>query len=262
MPNQIVGFPEFQDRVVHEFPMFFSSLPALQNALNGLTSSAYESLPAEQHLILNLGILAGVSFMEAVLLGVNGFGPGAMKAVRSLLEAAVTAEYIRLYPEEYEDFQEFVHIERFKEVEFLREYLPLTYKTLKDEGSVDLLAAERDRVAPRFGKRTVWHKHDLAERARRTGYLESYRLISSTASSFVHVTHYGLLKRYESDDGLRMGVPPSMSWLMQAFVSGHALTLGTIHTLIRTLKPDQDDLFAPLENDYRHAWPPMESVSS
>ena len=100
-----VGFPEFQNRVAGEFPRFFAALPALQGALNELTFGTYESISARDHLILNLGILAGISMMEAVLLGVNGFGPGAMKAVRSLLEVAVTAEYIRIHPEAYDDFQ-------------------------------------------------------------------------------------------------------------------------------------------------------------
>jgi hypothetical protein len=262
MSNQIVGFPEVQDRVVHEFPLFFSSLPALQSALNTLTTAAYDSLSAEQHLILNLGILAGIDLMETVLLGVNGFGPGAMKAVRSLLEAAVTAEYLRLHPTEYNDFQEFVHIERFKEVEFMREYSPDLYKQLQEEGVVAELTTHRDRVATRFGKRPAWCRRDLAERAKQTGYLESYRVLTPTASSFVHVTHYGLMKRFEKDDNYRVGVPPSMSWLMQAFVSGHTLTLGIVHTLIRTLDPSQEALFTALERDYRQAWPPIESVSS
>jgi hypothetical protein len=76
-----VGFPEFHDKVVGEFPLFFKALPALQAALNELTGAAHDAITPENHLILNLGILAGTSMMEAVLMGINGFGPGAMKAV-------------------------------------------------------------------------------------------------------------------------------------------------------------------------------------
>jgi len=98
-----VGFPEFQDQVVGEFPSFFATLPKLQAALNELTNEGHASISAQDHLILNLGILAGISMEETVLLGTNGFGPGAMKAVRSLMEASITAEYIRLNPEAPED---------------------------------------------------------------------------------------------------------------------------------------------------------------
>ena len=50
--------------------------------------------------------------MELVLLAVNGFGPGAMKATRSMLEASVTAEFLQLHPEHYEDFLDFHHLEK------------------------------------------------------------------------------------------------------------------------------------------------------
>jgi len=259
--RQTVGFPDFQDQVVAEFRPFFSSLRTLQDALNSLTGAAYPELRSEQHLILNLGILAGTAMQEVVLLGVNGFGPGAMKAARSLLEAAVTAEYIRLFPEVYEDFREFVHVEKFKEVEFLREYLFATYSKLSEEGVVQQVNDEMGRVAARFGKRMTWHKDNLAERAKKTGYIESYRVVSPIASSFVHTTPYGLMKRFEAGDELRMGVA-SMSWLMQAFVSGHSLMLGTIHTLILSLAPEMEELFLALEGDYQQAWPPIEDIPS
>jgi hypothetical protein len=54
----------------------------------------------------------------------------------------------------------------------------------------------------------------------------------------------------------------SHSWLMQAFVSGHNLMLGIVHTLIRALNPEREELFIALEGDYRKAWPPIENVSS
>ena len=71
--------------------------------------------------------------MEITLLAVNGFGPGAHKAARSLLEASVTAEYLRLHPEHYEDFTEWHHVEKAKDLEFVREYLPETYAELEPE---------------------------------------------------------------------------------------------------------------------------------
>lgn len=253
------GFTDFQNSVTQKFPLFFAALPALQTALNDLTSEGHVAISSENHLIVNLGILAGVSMMETILLGVNGYGPGAMKAVRSLMEASITAEYIRLNPAAYEDFFESQHIECFKELEFLKEYLPQAYARLEEKFVVDV-TAEMDRVRDRFGKRQTWCKHDLAERARQTGYLESYRLVSPTASSFVHVTHYGLIKRLDPDDPSRIALPPSMDWIMQAFVSGHALTLGMVHTLITTFHPERQELYATLEHDYKKAWPPLEQV--
>ena len=147
----IVGFPEFHDSVVQQYPVFFETIPALQKALNDLAGEGYEDITSEHHLILNLGILAGVTMMELILLAVNGFGPGALKTARSLLEASVTAEYLRLHPEHYEDFIEFHHIERFREVAFLKEYLPDAYGALEPE-FVQHLEAEMHRVRDRFGQ--------------------------------------------------------------------------------------------------------------
>jgi hypothetical protein len=126
----IVGFPEFHDSVVQRYPVFFETIPALQKALNDLTGEGDKDISSEHHLILNLGILAGVTMMEVILLAVNDFGPGALKAARSLLEASVTAEYLRLHPEHYEDFVEFNHIEKFREVAFLKKYLPNAFGAL------------------------------------------------------------------------------------------------------------------------------------
>jgi hypothetical protein len=92
------------------------------------------------------------------------------------------------------------------------------------------------------------------------GYLHAYRLVNPTASSFLHVTHLGLLKRFESSDDPRIGLPLSMSWVMQALVSGNALTLGTVHTLIQCFHPEREWLYESSERDYGKAWPPIEVI--
>jgi hypothetical protein len=249
-----VGFPEFHQMVFQTFPHFFAALPALQTALNNFINEGHDAIAAHEHLILNLGILAGTTLMEVVLLGTNGFGPGSIKAARSLLEAAITAEYLRLHPEAYEDFWNYVHIEKYKDGEFLREYLPESYARLDPELRQSLIT-NRERVAPRFEKWRSWCKHDLAERARQTGYLESYRTLHALASSFIHVTNYGLQRRFEGDDVHRIAGPPSLQWVAQAFVSSHVLTIGMVHTLIHTFHPEHEEVVASLERDCREAWP-------
>lgn len=251
-----VGFPEFHETVVQSHPLFFETIPALQKVLNELTlGEAHGSIPAEHHLILNLGILAGVSMMEIVLLAVNGFGPGAMKATRSLLEAAITAEYLRLHPGHYEDFTEFYHVEKFKEIAFLKEYLPDAYASLEPE-LVQSIEAEMNRVRDHFGNRHSWCKHNLAEQAKQSDYLHSYRLVQPIGSGFVHVGPYGMQRRFDKEDQFRIDVPPSLNWVEQSLVSGHVLGLGMVRTLIRCFHPEMEaTVFVELENDYRKAWP-------
>jgi hypothetical protein len=178
-----------------------------------------------------------------------------LKAARALLETSVTAEYIRVNPEAYEDFHEFIHVEKYNEAEFLRVFLPESYQRL-DANFLQSLTVERERVRKRFGKQTTWCKHDLAERSKQTGYLEAYRTLNPVASSFVHVTHYGMQRRFEGDDVHRIGYPPSLEWVAQAFVSSHELTVGMVHTLLRVFHPEREDLAASLIGDCRTAWPP------
>ena len=59
-------------------------------------------------------MLAGLSLTEVVSL-VNGLGHGAMRIVRSLLETAINMEYFRLRPDEFQNYKEWYHVERFKE---------------------------------------------------------------------------------------------------------------------------------------------------
>ena len=171
-----------------------------------------------------------------------------------MMEASATAEYIRLHPEHYEDFVEWYFVEKSKELEFLKMYLPLAYASLDDE-LVQATQEEFERVSPRFGRRSTWCKHNLAVRAEQTGYSESYKVLNPIASGFVHVTPYGMQRRFSGEDRLRIDVPPSISWVEQSLVSGHALTLGMVHTLIRCFHPEQEGTtFRMLENDYSRTW--------
>jgi len=63
------------------------------------------NLPRNQRAILNLSMVAGITFVEMVTLAVNGLGRGAMRTLRSLLEISINTEYLRLRPDEFEDYK-------------------------------------------------------------------------------------------------------------------------------------------------------------
>jgi hypothetical protein len=50
-------------------------------------------------------MVAGITFAEMVTLAVNGLGRGAMRTLRSLLEISINTEYLRLRPDEFEDYK-------------------------------------------------------------------------------------------------------------------------------------------------------------
>ncbi len=99
-PAPVFGVPEFAKTMTAEFPKLFEVLPRAQAALNDLTGRACEKPETVQRVILNLGLLSGVSMIELVTLAGNGLGQGAMKICRTLMEAAVNAEYLRQNPTE------------------------------------------------------------------------------------------------------------------------------------------------------------------
>jgi len=99
--NQSVefGHPEFWGQAYASFPKFFEVIPRAGDALNGLTMHRrYENVNPWEKVIFNLGLLTGFSVMELITLVGNGFGPGAMKIARTILESSINAEYLRLFP--------------------------------------------------------------------------------------------------------------------------------------------------------------------
>src|SRR4029077_2758628 len=116
--------PEFAKDIQAEFPRMFEVLPRVTAALNDLTGRACENPQPIQKVILNLGMLAGVSMLELVTLAGNGLGQGAMKIARTLMETVINAEYLRQRPTELDSYLEWTWVEKKKELNYLRANLP------------------------------------------------------------------------------------------------------------------------------------------
>jgi hypothetical protein len=122
--RRIVGFPDFIPTVHAEYPRFFEVGQRVLTAMHSVADRDYPRPEPHQRAILNLSMLAGVSLVEVVTLAANGLGHGAMRTLRSLLETAINIEYFRLHPESFQDYKEWYHVERFKELDFLRQHAP------------------------------------------------------------------------------------------------------------------------------------------
>jgi hypothetical protein len=64
----IFGKPEFAKDVQTEFPKVFEVLPRVTASLNDLTTRACAEAEPYQRMIVNLGLLTGVSMFELVTL--------------------------------------------------------------------------------------------------------------------------------------------------------------------------------------------------
>lgn len=185
--RRVFGFPDFIPTVEAEYPRFFEVSPRVLTAMHSVADREYAAPEPHQRGILNLAMLAGVSLVEVVVLTVNGLGHGAMRIVRSLLETAINIEYFRLHPKAFEDYKEWFHVERFREIEFLRQHVPEIYAQVDAEAVRDT-TRQMAGVRPRFlmrdrngksrGLRSGWSSLNLDARAVAAGFTEAYGTIN------------------------------------------------------------------------------------
>ena len=255
----VVGFPEFWSVVEAEYPRFFEVGPKTLSAMHSIADRAYPDPEPHQKAILNLSMLAGISLTEVVTLTANGLGHGAMRIVRSLLETSINAEYLRLRPGEFEDYKEWYHVERFKEMEYLRQHANAAFQQLGQEAVRDI-EENYARVRPRFQRtdgtiRRFWCSLDLAARSVVTGHEEAYRLINPLASSFVHETMYGLMRHFDAaKDVHRVEVPPTLDWATQALSGSHHCMVRVARTLSETFNVAPNPPVEELEKEWQYAW--------
>jgi hypothetical protein len=263
-PNSAVfGNPEFWTTSYQSFRKFFEVSPRLNDALGSITHRAYENVEPLQKLILNLGILTGVSFVELITLVGNGCGPGAMKIARSILESTINAEYLRRFPEEYDNFLRWRWVEQHNWLNYMREFAPDLLERVSPT-TITQSEEEFERVRPQFEYKTArgetrlrahWCSLDLGSRAAKTDFLEPYRTLNPFASQILHGTASGLAALFDpEEDTHRIGVPPSLNWCGESLVGGHLCVLKIVETLASALDVAPCYPVEKLTEDYHYAW--------
>lgn len=266
--RRIFGFPDFWTVVEATYPRFFEVAPKTLTAMHSITGRAYPAPEPYQRAILNLSMVAGITFVEIITLAVNGLGHGAMRTLRSLLEISINTEYLRLKPDEFEDYKEWYWVERFKEQDYLRQHAHQIFQQL-GPGVVKEVEENMARVRPRFERtkwdgtkelRASWCSRNLADRSVATGHTEAYRLINPMASSFVHETMYGLARHFDAaKDAHRVGVPPTMDWSPEALSGAHHCMVHVVKSLAKAFDTAPTPAIEELERDWSYAWSKPES---
>lgn len=259
----VFGHPEFWETAHDAFPKFFKVVFRVNDALNSLTTRAYEDVEPYQKVILNLGMLIGVSMIELITLVGNGLGHGAMKIARSLLEYAINAEYLRRFPAECGDYMEWNRVEQYKLLTYMRENAPHLLNQLSAE-KVAEIEREFERIRSKFEYATAkgekrlrgsWCLLDLGSRAAKTDFHEPYRIIYPLSSRLVHGTFGGLAMHFDpEEDESRIGVPPSLKYCGEALVGGHLCAVKVIETLARTFGVDPCIPIQKLVDDFHYVW--------
>jgi len=265
-PLPIFGNPEFAKEVQAEFPKLFEVLPRLSAALNDLTSRACEKPEPHQRVILNLGLLAGVSMLELVTLAGNGLGQGALKITRTLMETVVNAEYLRQTPTELDAYLKWSWVEKKKDLNYVRENLPHLLPVIT-QVVVDTIERQFLAVRVLFEKqngdiRSSWCSLNFAERSTKVGAADLYRLVNPLSSAFIHGTSGGLARHFDTTGDVdRIAVPPSLEYCSLALLAGHQLICFMIETLAKTFNWEPVHSIASLMDDLHYAWPAPEPDS-
>jgi len=261
-PVPVFGHPAFSAQVVAEFSKFFEVAPRLTGSLNDLTGRQFQNPEAHHRVVLNLGLLTGVSAVELVTLAANGMGLGAMKILRTIMESAINAEYIRRNPTECDFYLEWFWVEQNKLLTYVQLHAQHLLPQLTPQ-EITRVQTEFQRVRPLFLKasgtdlRSSWCSLDLGARAAVTDFAEAFRIINPVSSQLIHGTMLGMSQHFDiNKDAHRISVPPTMDYVAQALIGCHMCVLKMTETLATTFQFTPIHSIADLFTDYQYAWTP------
>lgn len=255
----VFGNPDFWQKVHVAFPKFFEVCPRVTAALNDLTSREHASPEPYQRVILNLGILTGISVWELVTLVANGFDLGAMKIARTVMETAINAEYLRQFPAECDLYLKWHWVEQKKLLNYVRENAQELLPELTQD-KIERVEKEFAAIRPDFENqnrdlRGSWCKLDLGARAAKTGYAGLYKVVNPISSELIHGTFGGLARHFDRGvDEHRIDIPPSMEYCPQALLAGHTCIVKMVETLANTFNWVPCIPIEKLVEDFYYTW--------
>lgn len=257
------GFERFWRTAYDAFPRFWEVMPRVVDSLDSLIARGYANVDPIHKVIINLGILTAGSLAETVLLVGNGFGHGAMKITRAMLESAINAEFLRRFPSELDNYLDWSHVENHKLLEYIRSdaphLLPKFPQAYSDETERDFQAVRgRFEFVTAKGKRKLrgsWCSLALDVRASRTDFQEAYRLIYPLGSKLIHGTIGGLaLHSDRNEPSARVGVPPSLMLCKEALIPAHLCAVKMAETVSNSVEQQPPHSIANLTTDYHYSW--------
>jgi len=257
--GSLFGNPEFAKDVRSAFPKVFEVLPRVAGALSDLTGRAHPNPKPNQRIIVNLGLLVGISMFELVTLAENGFGQGAMKIARTVMETAINAEYLRQFPSDVDNYVDWYLVEKYKEFSYVKEHIPHLLPSIDPEAIASIEKGFEEVKAsfrkPNGDLRSSWCGLNLADRAAKTGFADAYKLISPLSSVFIHATVGGLARHFDTGkDEDRISIPPSLKYCKEALSGGHMCMCRMVETVVKTFDWTPVHSIESLAQDFSYAW--------
>lgn len=255
-----VGYADFWQHAHDQFPKFFGTASL---ELVGIGNTAFRgSLIEPLHKVArHLARMVFNSIGSVSVLVLNGSGVDAMKIARGMFETSVTLGYLRLHPEQVEDYLEYHCVIQKQRLDFMKEHEPDRLKQLSAD-LVERIEADFAKVAPRFqnrkGKlRSSWSKASIREMTKDVGkeklYLAFYRFASSIHHGDVGGAFAQTAKLTE-DDVLDVEIVPSDAWLREALIIAHGAVISVLGDYNEIAKAGIDDVVDQAQKSFLATW--------
>jgi hypothetical protein len=261
-PPQVVGvgYPDFWQHVHDQFPKFFGTASL---ELVDIGNTAFRgSLSDPLHKIArHLARMVWNSIGSVSLLALNGSGVDAMKIARGMFETSVTLGYLRVHPEQVDDYLDYHCVIQKQRLDFMKEHEPVRLKQLPAE-LLQRIETDFARVAPRFknrkGKlRTSWSKASIREMARDVGKEKLYLTFYRFASSIHHGDVGGAFAQTASlteDDVLDVEIVPSDAWLREALIIAQGAVVSVLGDYNEITKAGIDEVVGQAQKSFLATW--------
>jgi hypothetical protein len=248
------GFRSFSQTAHDELPDFFRSVSPLTAVINKFRNAPVNGKVAR--VIHSMAALVSNSFGALVVLGLNGYGHDAMRITRSMFETMVNAKYIKLHPEEVEDYLDFHLVRKMETYEYFKKYAPGELADIPEE-KVRGLMVEFEAIKGRFMNkngqlRKTWCRTGFRTCAEAVGLAEYYPTFYAEASDFEHGNIQAVIG--QTEESLVIAAAPSLGSMNKALEIGHLSVIGILGVLndVATLGFDEDMKTAML--NFQRAW--------
>jgi hypothetical protein len=256
---EVVGFPDFWQHVHDSYAKSFEAAAELTSLGNEVFNIP---LAEPLHKVArHIAKTVWNSFGALMILVLNGYGPDAMKIARGMFEASVTLGYLRLHPDEVDDYIDFHAVIRKRFHDNMKQSSPEQLKRYSHD-VIREIESDFARVAPRFRTKSGrlrgnWAKRSFREMAKEVGQEGLYVMFYSFASSMHHSDMSGMVAqtlRTEAEDVLDVDIAPSDKWLKESLIIGHGAVVGVLRAYNEITKAGLDQVVDRSTQSFVDAW--------
>jgi hypothetical protein len=250
----VVGFEDFWQTSYDAFPDFFGCMGRVNALMNKFRNAPVNGkLPLVIHA---MAALVSNSFGAIVVLGANGYGHDAVRITRSMFETMVNAKYIKLRPDEVDDYLDFHWVRKMEIYEYFKQYAPSELSGVP-QAEIAALIAEFDAVKAKFtnrnGKaRKAWCKNTFRACTEAVGLTEYYPTFYAEASDFAHGNIKALIA--QTEQSLMVKAAPSLCSVKTALRIGHLSLLGVLDVLNDVAALGFDQEIKDAGKDFQKVW--------